>query len=136
MSENADVVMDKPGKCPKCGMNLVEKKHSTIKYVCPMKEDADVISDKPGKCPKCGMKLVKKLMQKVAKEVVILFEVSGPVGGRRGSKLIGVDAQLVINRQDYNIKFSRTMDSGGFVVSDDVKIEIHVEAVNRPESTN
>jgi len=64
MSEHADVVMDKPGKCPKCGMNLVEKKSSTVKYVCPMKEDADVISDKPGKCPKCGMKLVPMKMEK------------------------------------------------------------------------
>ena len=64
MSEHADVVMDKPGKCPKCGMNLVEKKSSPIKYVCPMKEDSDVISDKPGKCPKCGMNLIKKTESK------------------------------------------------------------------------
>ena len=64
MSEHADVVMNKPGKCPKCGMNLVEKKHSAIKYVCPMKEGADVISDKPGKCPKCGMNLVRKTEDK------------------------------------------------------------------------
>jgi hypothetical protein len=26
MPEHADVVMDKPGKCPKCGMNLVPMK--------------------------------------------------------------------------------------------------------------
>jgi len=25
MKEDADVVMDKPGKCPKCGMKLVPK---------------------------------------------------------------------------------------------------------------
>ena len=25
MTEHADVVMDKPGKCPKCGMKLVPK---------------------------------------------------------------------------------------------------------------
>ena len=62
MTEHADVVMDKPGKCPKCGMNLVQKKTATIKYVCPMKEDADVVMNKPGKCPKCGMKLVPKEM--------------------------------------------------------------------------
>ena len=62
MAEHVDVVMDKPGKCPKCGMKLVEKKIATIKYVCPMKEDADVVMDKPGKCPKCGMKLVPKEM--------------------------------------------------------------------------
>jgi FtsP/CotA-like multicopper oxidase with cupredoxin domain len=73
----------KPGKCPKCGMNLVKEKtkvkqKSTQKpktkikteipvktekpsaevYTCPM--HPDVISDKPGNCPKCGMKLVKQ----------------------------------------------------------------------------
>jgi len=59
MPEHADVVMDKPGKCPKCGMTLVEKKkEQTTKYICPMAEDSDVVMDKPGKCPKCGMNLV------------------------------------------------------------------------------
>jgi len=46
-----DVLSDKPGKCPKCGMALLEK----ITYVCPM--HPEVVSDKPGKCPKCGMVL-------------------------------------------------------------------------------
>jgi Cu+-exporting ATPase len=45
------VLSDKPGKCPECGMGLVEK----IVYVCPM--HPEVVSDKPGKCPKCGMML-------------------------------------------------------------------------------
>ena len=68
-----EVTSDKPGKCPKCGMSLVQKgkktDHSSMDhgqeakhaessglYTCPM--DPDVISDKPGNCPKCGMKLV------------------------------------------------------------------------------
>ena len=56
---DADVISDKPGKCPKCGMTLVVKKAERTKtYVCPM--DADVTSDKPGTCPKCGMTLVEK----------------------------------------------------------------------------
>jgi len=46
-----DVLSDKPGRCPHCGMALLEK----ITYVCPM--HPDVVSDKPGKCPKCGMLL-------------------------------------------------------------------------------
>ena len=59
MPEHADVVMDKPGKCPKCGMDLVAKnKEPVVKYTCPMPEHADVVMDKPGKCPKCGMNLV------------------------------------------------------------------------------
>ncbi len=64
-----EVITDKPGKCPKCGMNLVamtpEKKSQAPKeaviqaalYVCPM--DPEVTSDKPGSCSKCGMDLVK-----------------------------------------------------------------------------
>jgi hypothetical protein len=57
MPEHSDVVMDKPGKCPKCGMDLVKKEMPATKYVCPMPEHSDVVSDKPGKCPKCGMNL-------------------------------------------------------------------------------
>jgi hypothetical protein len=52
-----EVMTDKPGKCPKCGMTLVKKKVDKI-YTCTM--HPDVISDKPGKCPKCGMELVEK----------------------------------------------------------------------------
>jgi hypothetical protein len=52
-----EVITDKPGNCPKCGMTLVKKKVDKI-YTCTM--HPDVISDKPGNCPKCGMKLVEK----------------------------------------------------------------------------
>ena len=76
-----EVLKDKPGKCPKCGMTLVKK--DTIKktvrkmkvlaelvYICPM--HPEVIKDKPGKCPKCGMNLEKKEVVKkvVSKKVV------------------------------------------------------------------
>ncbi|KKT78442.1 MAG: Copper-transporting P-type ATPase [Microgenomates group bacterium GW2011_GWB1_44_8] len=72
-----EVHSKKPGKCPKCGMQLVLKdplkggniakiktpEHLSqvsrdgigVFYTCPM--DPDVVSDKPGKCPKCGMDL-------------------------------------------------------------------------------
>jgi len=60
-----EVQSDKPGKCPKCKMNL-EKKVIKIDtqakipkdvYACPM--HPEVTSDKPGKCPKCKMDLEK-----------------------------------------------------------------------------
>ena len=55
-----DVTSDKPGRCAKCGMELVAQKVKVDKqyYTCSM--HPNVISDKPGKCPKCGMDLVKK----------------------------------------------------------------------------
>lgn len=49
---------DKPGKCPKCGVELKKHEHKVF-YVCPMKQ-CNVKADKPGKCPKCGMELKKK----------------------------------------------------------------------------
>ena len=55
-----EVISDKPGKCPKCGMDLVKKEAQSKKvvYTCPMHKE--VVSDISGKCPKCGMKLHKK----------------------------------------------------------------------------
>lgn len=78
---HADVKSDKPGACPKCGMDLkmMEMKNDLTKmnmdhskmgmnhskmnhdqlekgaFVCPM--HPEVTSDKPGECPKCGMAL-------------------------------------------------------------------------------
>lgn len=56
--KKCDFKSDKPGKCPKCGMELKKHEPKTV-YVCPMKQ-CKVESDKPGKCPKCGMKLKEK----------------------------------------------------------------------------
>lgn len=57
------IFSDKPGKCPKCGMDLVKVEvgthvHEAAEYTCPM--HPEVRSDKPGACPICGMDLVKK----------------------------------------------------------------------------
>jgi len=58
------VFSDKPGTCPKCGMELVKMEmqepgdQTPVEYTCPM--HPEIIRDKPGKCPICGMDLVKK----------------------------------------------------------------------------
>jgi len=63
-----NVKLDKPGKCPQCGMDLVKttakagkegkKSDALLSYTCTM--HPEVTSGKPGKCPKCGMDLVVK----------------------------------------------------------------------------
>jgi hypothetical protein len=55
---HSEIVQDKPGKCPKCGMNLVVKEVKKDVYTCPM--HPEIVQDKAGKCPKCGMNLVIK----------------------------------------------------------------------------
>jgi hypothetical protein len=60
---HADVISEKPGKCSKCGTDMIlspkEKMKMEVvkKYTCSM--HPDVTSDKPGKCPKCNMDLVE-----------------------------------------------------------------------------
>lgn len=68
-----------PGKCPKCGMNLVPVKEKTRQedaplshhhqaptpdsqgeYYCPMHCEGDKKYSEPGSCPVCGMHLVKE----------------------------------------------------------------------------
>jgi uncharacterized paraquat-inducible protein A len=62
---HAEVISNKPGDCPKCGMALVKKAPAKTKtqkvvaqYACSM--HPEVTSDKPGNCSKCGMTLDKK----------------------------------------------------------------------------
>ena len=65
---HSEVRLDKPGKCPRCGMELVKKtvksetnlnnSEAVVTYTCTM--HPEVTADKPGKCPKCGMELVVK----------------------------------------------------------------------------
>jgi FtsP/CotA-like multicopper oxidase with cupredoxin domain len=51
-----EVTSDEPGRCPKCGMKLLETAPAPTQYACPM--HPEVTSDQPGRCPKCGMKLL------------------------------------------------------------------------------
>src|SRR5919197_1431514 len=54
-----EIVRDRPGSCPKCGMALVPTVPSVPRareYTCPM--HPQIRSDRPGSCPICGMALV------------------------------------------------------------------------------
>lgn len=57
-----EVLSNKAGQCPKCGMDLSLSKKEQMKrdvvktYTCPV--HADVVSDHAGNCPKCKKELV------------------------------------------------------------------------------
>ena len=42
---------------------------------------------------------------------------------------MGISGKLTLNRQDYGVSWNKTLDAGGVVVSDDVGIEIELEAI-------
>lgn len=59
MDEHGHILTVSPGKCPECGMILVQITKTGRKvYTCPMEEHHHILWDKPGKCPLCDMELV------------------------------------------------------------------------------
>lgn len=72
----------------------------------------------------------------VTKEVSFPFEFNGFINDPWGNKRFGAEATLAIDRQDYNVKWNKTLDNGGLVVGNEVKIELHVEGIKAKEGTN
>ena len=68
-------------------------------------------------------------MRGVTKEVTL--DVEGPSQQlvAQGRARVGATATTKINRQDYGVSWSRALDGGGVVVSDDVTITIELELV-------
>ena len=65
----------------------------------------------------------------VTKTVSIPAQISGPFANPLGGgEVIGIIGETVINRQDFGVSWNKAMDSGGYVVGDDVKLVISVEA--------
>lgn len=64
-------------------------------------------------------------MKGVTKEVSIPVTISGPI---QGGPVIGLSGSFTLNRQDYGINWNKALDNGGLAVSDEVKVDINIEA--------
>ena len=69
-------------------------------------------------------------MHGVAKEITIPFKVNGKSNFQGGTHL-GVEGTVVIDRRDFGMSWSATLDNGGLVVGNDVTIELNIEAVKK-----
>jgi Cu(I)/Ag(I) efflux system membrane fusion protein len=122
-----EIIRDKPGQCPICGMDLVpmqpEHDRQTVakdvatKYTCPM--HPQIIRDKPGQCPICGMDLVPMKEEAGA-------EVTGSEGledraaihvDSRRRQLIGVKTEPASFRP-----LTKTIRTVGMVMPDEERI--------------
>ncbi len=63
----------------------------------------------------------------VTKEVIIPATISGPINAM-GKTLIGINGTFTLNRQDYGVTWNKTLDQGGLAVSNDVVVNVSVEA--------
>ncbi len=76
-----------------------------------------------------GMVIVGNLtMRDVTKEITFPVTISGPVKSPFGTMVIGIEGETILNRQDYGISFSKTIDNGGLMVDDMVTLNIEIEA--------
>jgi polyisoprenoid-binding protein YceI len=77
-------------------------------------------------------------MRGVTRYVVLDMEFLGKgevsLGGKSMGTKAGFDATTTLNRQDYGIKWNKTLDQGGLMIGDDVAVSLHVEATLRTEA--
>jgi polyisoprenoid-binding protein YceI len=63
----------------------------------------------------------------ITKEIEMPFTITGIGNDPRGNTKMGVEGRLTINRQEYNVNWNKTLDSGGVVVSEEVDIILDLQ---------
>ncbi len=66
-------------------------------------------------------------MRGVTREIVLEVEATPVIKGMGGESRIGAHATGKVNRQDFGVKWNRSLDSGGVMVSDEVQIILDLE---------
>lgn len=72
-------------------------------------------------------------MRGVAKEVTLPVTWLGTVKDPWGNEKAGFSTAVTLNRKDYGINWNAALDNGGFVLSDDVKVDINLETQKKKE---
>jgi polyisoprenoid-binding protein YceI len=67
----------------------------------------------------------------VTKQVVLDAEFEGEVDDPWGHRRAAFTATTQISRNEFGVKWNQLIEAGGAVVSDNVKITLHVEAVRQ-----
>ena len=67
----------------------------------------------------------------VTKPVALAVEFEGQGTDAYGKQRTGFTAEFAINRLDYGVKWNPALETGGFVVSNRVKLTLHIAAVKQ-----
>ena len=68
-------------------------------------------------------------MRGVTKEVTFDCELHGVIDHPRMGTRAGFSAETTINRQDFGVSWSKTLDAGGLLVGNDVKLTLELEFI-------
>jgi polyisoprenoid-binding protein YceI len=67
-------------------------------------------------------------MRGVTKQVTLPVSFLGEGKDPWGNEKMGFETSTTLNRQDYGISWNKTLDQGGVLVGDEVKVQVSVEA--------
>ena len=70
-------------------------------------------------------------MRGVAKEVTLPVTWLGAVKDPWGNEKAGFELNTKLNRKDYGLVWNKTLDQGGYLLGDDVKVVINLEAAKK-----
>ena len=65
----------------------------------------------------------------ITKEITLVGTMNGVAKDPWGNTRAGFTGEGTINRKDYGMKFSGTLDNGGLLVGDEVKIKLEMEVI-------
>jgi polyisoprenoid-binding protein YceI len=68
----------------------------------------------------------------ITKEVALGASFNGEGKDPRGNRRVSFEAETKLNRKDYDLTWNQALEAGGFILGDEVKLEIGVEAVPAP----
>ncbi|MGI8827159.1 MAG: YceI family protein [Chloroflexota bacterium] len=67
----------------------------------------------------------------VTKEVTLDVAIAGVGKSPYGMEVGGLEAKTTINRKDFGLNWNVALEAGGWLVGDEIKIEIDVEAIKQ-----
>jgi len=79
-----------------------------------------------------GTLTIRGVSKEVTLPVAFLGEAKDPWGNDR----IGFEVQTTLNRKDYDIVWNQTLDAGGYVLGDEVKVTVNLEAIKKKEAAS
>lgn len=70
----------------------------------------------------------------VTQQVALTVEAQGVGASPWGQQVTGFEASTAINRKDYGLTWNVALETGGFLVGDEIKIALEIEAIQKAES--
>jgi polyisoprenoid-binding protein YceI len=67
-------------------------------------------------------------MHGVTRQVVLEAGFNGQAGSPMGHRIISYSAKTELNRKDFGLNWNSTLETGGVLVGDDVRISLEIEA--------